>query len=400
MTVSSSAPPAARAAETRLSSIPSTTLRKISKPSSVNLILVFREVTYPKPSTRWNDTSTYCQRRKVIRSPTNAGSPPPLPDLALRARPSEQGGTQGAALNRPRKPLPPARTPGTITPLAGGDTERARTLGTTTPAAREGAQQTTSKEKDRTVSCCNCNGKKKQDPLPRPNKAPRFDLLIATIEAQAPLRLRSAVYHPADIIKRMQDQLASNPSTAALEGEAAACLTLLGNAFLGTQGTTHLRSLYREELQRLVAYVELVRVWEYFNVRKTQAEELALLQKSPKFQAFLDTKKLRGRHGITQQAQLTSFIAQQLQLTNKQFTLTVSRYRPLTTLTKLLGDRILGFLPIWELVDGDISPSTLPRVQEIVPNGASGTDDQGEDAGGTDGQGEDAGGTDGQGEDS
>lgn len=196
----------------------------------------------------------------------------------------------------------------------------------------------------------------------------------------------------------MQDQLARDPNTAALEAEATACVTLLGNAFLGKQGTTHLRSIYREyyqswtkkgsllaaqtsgsfatelgslgceklsqlfniwaglkqseglptkcrDLQTLVAYVELVRVWESFNVKKTQADELARLQKSPKFQAFLDANKLRGR-GVKQQDQLTSFIAQQLQMTNKQFTLTVSRYRPLAILTKLLGNGILGFLPL------------------------------------------------------
>lgn len=263
---------------------------------------------------------------------------------------------------------------------------RPRTSGaTTTSAAREAGSGDKHEQN-------------KLGPVARPSRALRADLPALLTDAQAPLRLRSAVYHPADIMRKMQDQLARDPNTAALEVEAAACVTLLGNAFLGKQGTTHLRSLYREyyqswtkkgsllaaqtsgsfatelgtlgceklsqlfhiwaglkqseglpakcrDLQTLVAYVELVRVWESFNVKKTQADELSRLQKSPKFQAFLDANKLRGR-GIKQQDQLTSFIAQQLQITNKQFTLTVSRYRPLAVLTKLLGNGILGFLPL------------------------------------------------------
>jgi hypothetical protein len=342
-------------------------------------------------------------------------------------------------------------------------------------------------------------------------------LLVETLQAQAPLRLRSEDYSPADVVKKIRGQLVSNPSTAGLDEEITATLTLLGNA-IGKQGTAHLRTLYREyfqswtkkgglsvahssvdvatevgslgcdnlsqlftiwadlkksetlpakckELQRLFAYVKLVRVWETFNVKKTQAQELTLLQKSPLFQAFLDAQNLRKRQGVTQQAQLTSFIAHQLQLTNKQFTLTVSRYRPLAVLTKHLGDGILGFLPlsglirlftqirgpqggnnhnqgeqilvsainkaksslpgltqlcdsvqeniltpilnikplpmtsglgflvagnkdvfntlpIWELVNGGISVGSVPRVEEILPDGAHGEDDSEEETGG------------------
>lgn len=272
-----------------------------------------------------------------------------------------------------------------------------------TPPGRAERGSAPSEEKDKASRGADGDGETdgegdEEGPRPPRRALPQFDSLVKSLEDQAPLILRSEVYRPADVVKKIKHQLVKNPNLAAREEEIAASLSILGSAF-GCRGTDHLRSLYREyyqswqrkgglaaarrsadiaselgtlgcaklsqlfriwaglkqaealparckDLQRLHAYLELVRIWESFSVKKIQGDELARLQRSPRFQTFLDTHKLRNRKGVTQQSQLTSFVADQLQLTKKQFSLTVSRYRPLAVLAKHLGDGILGFLPL------------------------------------------------------
>lgn len=221
--------------------------------------------------------------------------------------------------------------------------------------------------------------------------------LIEDLQDQAPLILRSQTFHPRSIAQEVLEQLSRDPTLHQLREEIRASLSLLGHIF-GDKGCNNFRNLYREhhqalrrggltaaklsttvaneldelgcptfsrllgiwgalrrdeassrrciDVRQLHAYLELVRVWESTNIKNcTQADELEILRNSPKFQDFLDRRKLRRKQGVTHQSQLTSFIADQLQISKRSFALTVHRYKPLAILARYFGDGILAFLP-------------------------------------------------------
>lgn len=232
--------------------------------------------------------------------------------------------------------------------------------------------------------------------------------LVEDLQDQAPLILGSQTYHPHSIAQDVLQQLSRDPTLHQLRGEVTASLSLLGHIF-GDKGCDNFRNLYREhhqalrrggltaaklsatvaheldelgcptfsrlvgiwgalrreevysrrcsDVRQLHAYLELVRVWESTNIKNcTQADELVILRNSPKFQAFLDRRKLRGKQGVTHQSQLTSFIADQLEISKRNFALTVHRYKPLAILARYFGDGILAFLPRSKL---------LPRFRQL-----------------------------------
>ncbi|KAK0710335.1 hypothetical protein B0T26DRAFT_724596 [Lasiosphaeria miniovina] len=99
------------------------------------------------------------------------------------------------------------------------------------------------------------------------------------------------------------------------------------------------------DLRHLKAHLELVRIWESINLQDaTRLDELKILRRSETFQKFLTDKKLVGKRVSTHKSQLTSFVAHQLGITNKKFTITASRYKPLLTLVRHFGG-VLAFIP-------------------------------------------------------
>jgi hypothetical protein len=101
-----------------------------------------------------------------------------------------------------------------------------------------------------------------------------------------------------------------------------------------------------KDLRHLKAHLEIVRIWDSINLKDgKQTEELNKLRASPQFQQFLGEKGLRGQRGLTQQSQLTSFIAYKLGIPNNKFTITAFRYKPILILARYFGDGVLAFLP-------------------------------------------------------
>lgn len=241
--------------------------------------------------------------------------------------------------------------------------------------------------------------KRKEPPAKRIRTAPPriTQSLVEDLQDQAPLLLRSQTFYPHSIAQEVLEQISRDPSLHQPRDEIMASLSLLGHIF-GDKGCNNFRNLYKEhhqalrrggltaaklsttianeldelgcptfsrllgiwgalrrdeassrrcsDVRQLHAYLELVRVWESTNIRNcTQADELEILRNSPKFQDFLDRRKLRRKQGVTHQSQLTSFIADQLQISKRSFILTVHRYKPLAILARYFGDGILAFLP-------------------------------------------------------